>query len=105
MISKKQIEALSGTITKKFRVKKILLFGSYAFGKPQPESDLDLCLITDLGNRRKIDFIREIRREILEKFQFPIDIILYDNTEFDQRSSLKNTLEYQIAKHGILLNG
>ena len=105
MITKTQIERLANTIAKKFGTRKIFLFGSYAYGKPQSESDLDLCIITDLGDKRKIELIRDIRREIILNFQIPLDILLYDNKEFNERSLLKNTLEYKILNKGILLNG
>jgi len=105
MITKKQINRLADTIAKKFSTKKIFLFGSYAYGKPESESDLDFCIITDLGDKRKIDIIRDIRREINANFQIPIDILLYDNNEFNERSIHQNTLEYKILKQGILING
>ena len=49
MITKKQINILADIIAKKFSTRRIFLFGSYAYGKPQFESDLDICIITDLG--------------------------------------------------------
>ena len=93
MITKKQIKILADTIAKKFSTRKIFLFGSYAYGEPESESDLDFCIITDLGNKRKIELIRDIRREINLNFQIPIDILLYDNNEFNERSIHQNTLE------------
>jgi len=105
MITKRQINTLAKTIVKKFRTKKIFLFGSYAYGEPQSESDVDLCIITDLANRRKIELIRDIRREINLNFEMPIDILLYDNKEFNERAIHKNTLEHLILNRGILIHG
>ena len=105
MITKKQINKLANTIVKKFSTKKIFLFGSYAYGEPQSESDLDLCILIDLGNKRKIELIREIRREINQSFQIPMDILLYDNKEFNERAIHKNTLEHQILNQGVLISG
>ena len=42
---------------------KIYLFGSYAYGTPTDESDIDLCILTD-ENKRKLEILREIRRNI-----------------------------------------
>ena len=81
------------------------MFGSYAYGKPQPGSDLDFCILTNLGNKRKIELIRDIRKEISFNFQIAIDILLYDNKEFNERAIHQNTLEYKILKQGILING
>ncbi len=105
MISKDQMDSLVNTIAKKFNPKKIFLFGSYAYGNPDSQSDLDLCIITDLGNKRKIDIMRDIRKEIRNNFQLPMDILIYEDNEFHQRAILPNTLEYKILKQGILING
>jgi len=103
MITKSQINTLASTIATKFNTKKIFLFGSYAYGKPSPESDLDLCIVIDLKRKRKIELIREIRREINSKFQLPMDILLYDNDEFNERAIHKTTLEHKISHQGILI--
>ncbi len=105
MISKEQIDTLVNTISKKFNPQKIFLFGSYGYGNPDSQSDLDLCIVTNLGNKRKIDLMRDIRREIRGKFQLPMDILVYENNEFFERAMLPNTLEHKIVKHGILING
>lgn len=105
MISKSQISELAENISKKFNTKKIILFGSYAYGKPNSNSDLDLCIIADLGTKRKIELLRDIRREINLSVQYPIDVLLYDVKEFSERSILQNTLEYKIVKQGLLING
>jgi uncharacterized protein len=104
MITNDQINAIAHTIASKFKINRIFLFGSYANGEPGIESDLDLCVITRLGNKRKIEFIRAIRKEINDLFNIPIDILVYDNEEFQLRAVHQNTLEYKILNQGILLN-
>ena len=105
MISKKQIDLVSGIVSQIFKVNKVYLFGSYAYGKPDSESDLDICIVANLKGKRKIDMIREIRREISSISTFPIDILLYEYKEFNDRASLHNTFEHKILKDGILING
>ena len=105
MVSKKRITAIISEISEKFHAKKIFIFGSYAYGQPSNDSDLDICVIIDLGNKRKIDMVRDIRRELSTKFEYPLDVLLYEESEFDERAILKNTLEYKILKHGIIVNG
>lgn len=105
MVTQKEIQTLSDLLTSKFDINRILIFGSYASGRPSPESDLDLCITADLKNMRKIDFIRDIRRSIRNQINVPMDILVYDDTEFTQRAAHRNTMEYQILSRGILLNG
>jgi len=61
-------------IAQRFQPEKIILFGSYAWGKPQADSDVDLFVIAATKNTR------ELSREIdgsLWKRTFPLDIIVY----------------------------
>jgi predicted nucleotidyltransferase len=44
-ITRRQIAAAAQHIVEKFHPEKIILFGSYAYGKPRPESDVDLLII------------------------------------------------------------
>jgi len=104
MLSKQQIKILSNIIIKKFNPKKIFIFGSYAHGRPDSESDLDICVITDFNGKRKIDLIRDLRGEIFSVFDVPLDILVFEDNEFEKKAILKNTLEYKILNEGILLN-
>ncbi len=105
MISNEQIKSLANSIAEKFNTHKVFLFGSYAAGSPTPQSDLDICVITDFNGKRKIELIREIRREISKSFNNSLDILLYEETEFNERAAVKNTLENNILRNGIILNG
>jgi predicted nucleotidyltransferase len=105
MVSNIQINNITKAIVNKFNAKKIYLFGSYAAGSAKPDSDLDLCVVTDFQGKRKIDMMREIRREINTYIENSVDILLYEEDEFNARAAVKNTLENSILNHGIILNG
>lgn len=62
MVSKEKIKSVANSISEKFNISKIFLFGSYAYGAPDPDSDLYLCIIANFIGKRKIDYIREIRQ-------------------------------------------
>ncbi len=100
-----QIGLLRDELIRKFAVKQIFVFGSYAYGQPDIESDIDLCVIADLKNKRKIDFIREIRRELIDIIINPLDILVYSENEFNERASLTSTLEHKILKSGLRIYG
>ncbi len=100
-----QIEVLKNTLSKKFKVKQMFIFGSFAYGKPGQESDLDLCVITNLKQKRKIEIIREIRRALLNLVSSPMDILVYYEEEFKERASLNNTLEHKIMTDGMRIYG
>jgi len=58
-----------------------------------------------LGYQKKIDLLRDIRREITLSVQYPIDVLVYDDKEFTERAIHQNTLEHKIEKQGLLING
>lgn len=95
-----EIRKVKDTLTKKFKVKQLFLFGSHAYGHPDAGSDLDLCIILDLEGRRKIEWIRDIRRELMNAVSLPLDILVFGQEEFDQRANLSSTLEHQILTQG-----
>ena len=47
MVSRQKIDELSRRISREFKPRKIILFGSYASGRPGPDSDVDLLVIMD----------------------------------------------------------
>ena len=100
-----QIEILKNTLKENFAVKQIFIFGSHAYGQPDENSDIDLCVITELNNKRKIDIIREIRWELIELISNPLDILIYSEKEFKERASLRSTLEHKILTNGIKVYG
>jgi predicted nucleotidyltransferase len=100
-----QFELLKNTLKEKFGAKQVFIFGSYAYGEPDQDSDIDLCVITDLNNKRKIDVIREIRRELINLISNPLDILVYSENEFEERAGLRNTLEHKILMDGIKVYG
>jgi len=83
---------------------QIYLFGSYAYGTPTTDSDLDLLVIVEDGID-PIKTIREIKRG-LNKGTVSVDILTINKTDFDERSKPDRvTLQREIKNKGILLYG
>ena len=45
MVTKREIRKVCERIVREFRPRKVILFGSYAYGRPPVESDVDLLVI------------------------------------------------------------
>ena len=45
------IQELISRIALKFQPRQIIMFGSYAYGNPRPESDVDLLIVMDMHLR------------------------------------------------------
>ena len=68
-----EIDNIIEEINKVVDVNKIYLFGSYAYGNPKNDSDLDLCILTNNNDERKRDLIRKkivMKSYQLLKFQY-----------------------------------
>lgn len=83
-INRENIEALLGTIVKRLlplNPSKIILFGSYAYGVPSPDSDLDICVI-----KKQIVSKTKERREIREQLkdiEVAKDILIPTEEEYE----------------------
>lgn len=98
-------EALQGicrTIDQTVALEKIYLFGSYAYGTPDRNSDYDLCVVIPDNTLRPVDAVKEIRRALYAQQDMPLDVIVYRMSHF-QRQQERATLERKIACEGVLL--
>jgi uncharacterized protein len=96
-----KIGNLVSQITNEIAAREIILFGSYAYGNPREDSDLDLCVITSNNSKRKTEIMRDIRKAIAPIASLPVDILVYNENEFYSRAQLNTTLEYKIMREGI----
>ena len=73
VVERNQIRAFSNAIAREFRPRKIVLFGSYAYGNPTEDSDVDVLVIMPFNRRRGRKSL-EIRQRI--PADFPLDLIV-----------------------------
>jgi predicted nucleotidyltransferase len=99
----KKIMEITDNIAKECMPKKIFLFGSYANNTNKSDSDLDFCIVLDMKDKRKIDILRSIRRKLYSISDIPLDLLIYDDKEFTERSDLTVTLENKIKNEGVLV--
>jgi len=82
MVSMKQIRELARRIAAEFHPDRIILFGSYAYGTPEPDSDVDLLVIMPFRGKA---FWKSL--EILEALNadFTIDLLARRPADTAQR--------------------
>ncbi|MDA2922865.1 nucleotidyltransferase domain-containing protein [Patescibacteria group bacterium AH-259-L07] len=78
----KKIQAVVNKIVQEYHPEKIILFGSYVWGKPGPDSDVDLFIITKTENTRAL--AREIDGLLFPRL-FPIDVLVYTPEHVEKR--------------------
>jgi predicted nucleotidyltransferase len=87
-----------------FQPEAIYLFGSYAWGKPNKDSDLDLLVI--VPDSRETPIQRAVRAQrSLMGVKAAVDVLVKTRKEFQRYTSVKASLEAQISREGKLLYG
>jgi uncharacterized protein len=85
---------------------KVILFGSYAHGKPNDQSDVDLLVVTDddylpknyKENMKEYHKVSSMLRDL--KKRIPIDLIVQTKPMHDAFMQMGSMFSREIAKRG-----
>jgi predicted nucleotidyltransferase len=98
-----ELDKLKELIINAVPVEQIYLFGSYAYGTPHKDSDLDLFVVLkDEVQLRDIEAAIKIRLAIGEHQSMPLDLLVIKRSRYLERKAAP-TLERKIAREGILI--
>lgn len=102
--SKKATDLISNVISQTVPCKKIYLFGSYAYGTPNEDSDYDFYVVIPDEGIRSGDATSEIYSALHRKIPYekPIDILVRGFSDFEGRKNLP-TIEKEVATKGVVL--
>ena len=104
-VIKQELDEITKIIAATVPVETIYLFGSYAYGTPHKDSDLDLYVVfKDDMSMRELEAIRSIRLAIIPIKTKPIDFLGLKLNRFLDRK-IYATLERKIDREGIRLYG
>jgi predicted nucleotidyltransferase len=101
MIKRAQIRAFSQAVAREFHPQKIVLFGSYAYGHPTENSDVDLLVIMprtrDRGERMSVRIRQAIPRD------FPLDLLVRTPYEVARRLRWGDPFMRELLESGRVL--
>ena len=98
----KKIEDVAQKIGEKFHPEKIILFGSYAWGEPGPDSDVDLLVVIE-SNKTRIERQKELQAALFPR-TLPIDLLVYTPAELEEQINKKRNLFLEdIIRNGVVL--
>lgn len=97
-----KIKEVAENIGRKFQPEKIILFGSYAWGKPGPDSDVDLFIVKETKNTRET--AREIDGALWGR-TIPMDIVVYTPAGMEKALRRGDFFIKDIIEKGRLLYG
>ena len=100
MIETSQILSVAGKIAEQFHPECIILFGSYAYGTPNEDSDVDLLVVMPFEGR-PITKASEVRRAA--RASFPMDLLVYTPEYLQQRIAWNDFFLIEITQKGKVL--
>lgn len=94
------IEDVVDQIAARFHPQQIILFGSYAYGKPRPESDVDLLVVMDTqlsAVQQAIKILTSI------DYRFGLDLLVYTPQHLAQRLAIGDPFIQEILQLGTVV--
>ena len=99
-VPRETIQAVSGQIATEFQPERIVLFGSYAYGEPDADSDVDLLVVMDTP-LREVDQAVVIGKRLRPRFG--LDLIVRTPANLERRIALGDWFLREIVERGRVL--
>ncbi len=96
---------ISNILVSGIDARQVYLFGSHAQNRANTDSDIDIFIVADLKGKKKIEITQQARRLLLKKIFIPVDILVCDINDFNNRKDNLSTFEYSIATEGLKIYG
>ena len=96
----KDIREIVQQIVERFRPQKVILFGSYAQGKPTQDSDVDLLVVMET-DEQALHAAARISAAI--DHPFPLDVLVISPEEFEETKAVVGGLAYPAHHWGTVL--
>jgi uncharacterized protein len=81
---------------------KVILFGSYARGEANEDSDVDLLVLQNDFSNRAQEYLRLAREAHLMAPN--VEVILMKNEDYEWKSLVGGTLPYWASREGLVLH-
>ena len=104
MYKKEELNEIRDVILSEIEPFQIVLFGSYATGKQNEDSDIDLMILIkeEITRKEKLNILFNIEKRFL-KLKYDIDIILKNWNEFNKYKKYIGTVNYDVSREGKIL--
>jgi len=99
------IAQLIAKIVREYKPQKIVLFGSYAYGEPDEDSDIDLLIVKDT-DKRPIERWMEVKRLLRDRNRrISVSPLVYTPKELEERLAIKDFFIQEVLEKGKVLYG
>ena len=103
MVTREAIQATCDDIVREFTPLQVILFGSYAYGTPTENSDVDLLVVMDVPKSEFRNKALEIQQRIPSRFS--LDVLVRSPEEIASRVSYNDWFLREITEKGDCLYG
>lgn len=100
MVNRSDIQQVCNRIVREFQPLRVILFGSYAYGSPTPDSDVDLLVVMPFQGRSTEQAVKISSRL---DHRFPIDVLVLTPEEVKQRLAWNDFFIREITEKGAVL--
>ena len=100
---RRTIQNIVQVLVREYQPERIILFGSYAYGDPTPDSDIDLLIIKETPERF-IDRWVTVRRILSDpKRRVPLETLVLTPQEVSKRLAIGDQFLAEILEKGEVL--
>ena len=97
MVEMESIQSLSESIVREFHPECVILFGSYAYGSPTNDSDVDLMVILPFKGKpihKALEIISKVNPKI------PVDLLVRTPEQVKERMAYKDWFMCEVIEKG-----
>ena len=98
MIPQATIQEAVELLRKAANPAKIILFGSYARGKPREDSDLDFLVVEKGLKAHRMEMVR--LSDVLRPLRIPVDVLVASEKVFNEWADTPKTVLFEAVKMG-----
>jgi len=103
VITEAQIQAVVARIVEGYAPDRIILFGSYAYGTPNEHSDLDLLIIKQDAEAKRVERSIAVRQLLWGTDAPAMDILIRTPQEIHRAAGIAYSVETLALQQGRLL--
>lgn len=96
--TEEKIRQIVEKIVKEYQPEKIILFGSWAWGNPGPDSDIDLFIVKE-SEEDPIERMRQVHR-ILFGVNAAVDVLVYTPEQTNRRLRMGDPFLRKVVNSG-----
>jgi predicted nucleotidyltransferase len=101
VVTERAILKLVDDIARRFHPERIILFGSYAWGEPTEDSDIDLMVVKRYTGP---SYLAATRVRAAVDVDFPMDILVRSPAEVTRRLAMRDFFIMDIMEDGLVLH-